>query len=38
MTYTYPYSQKSETRKMDTQFDFTNFLAKEMKLSDAPEI
>lgn len=38
MTYTYPHSPKSETRKMDTQFDFTNFLAKEMKLSDTPEI
>lgn len=34
----YPYSQKSETQKMDTTFDFTNFLAKEMKMSETPEI
>ena len=38
MAYTYPYSQKSETQKMDTTFDFTNFLAKEMKMSETPEI
>ena len=35
---TYTYSQKSETQKMDTTFDFTNFLAKEMKMSETPEI
>lgn len=35
---TYAYSHKSDTQKMDTHFDFTNFLAKEMKLSETPEI
>ena len=38
MAHTHPYSQKSETQKMDTTFDFTNFLAKEMKMSETPEI